>query len=140
MDQTEAKARSLLASDLPLAEVAEQLGHSSYPVFATWCRRNLGASPRAIREGKPPRRGRGPSEDQATKTWQTRCTPDERAAIVEAVPKLAARWNCSYGAAVAIALMAAESEGVLPPPRARSAGDPPPSAQGGRREKDKKMY
>lgn len=100
----EAKARALLSSDLPLEEVSAQLGATSYRAFSAWCRRVLGASPRAIREGGPARVGRGASADPASATWQLRCTPEERAAIAEALPVLTTRWACSYGAAVAIAL------------------------------------
>jgi len=44
------------------------------------------------------------------KTWQTRCTEEERSAIAEAVPILAKRWACTHGAAVAIALEAAAAK------------------------------
>lgn len=110
MEQTEAKARSLLASDLPLAEVSDQLGFPSYRAFSAWCKRHLDASPRALREGQPARVGRGASGAPALKTWQTRCTEDERSAIAEAVPILAKRWACTHGAAVAIALEAAAAK------------------------------
>lgn len=101
------KARRLLAdSEIPLAEVATQLGHSTYAGFAAWTRRQFGKGPREIREGKPARLGRGAasSEGTASATWQTRVTPSERETIAAAVPALAERWGCSHGAAVARAV------------------------------------
>lgn len=109
MDQL-ATARRLLASDIPLAEVAEQLGYPNYKAFAAWCRRQFGEGPRAIREGKPARLGRDPVDDPASEVWQTRCTPSERETIAAAVPALAERWECSHGAAVARALTQAKKD------------------------------
>lgn len=110
MDQAAKALHLLTTTSTPLAEVAEQLGYPNYRAFGAWCRRKFARGPREIRENQPARLGRGPSPNPASMTWQVRCTPDEREAIVSGVATLAEAWGESHGAVVARAVGAASKK------------------------------